>query len=153
VRQSRADRLRVATMLATAGLLMGVGLALGAEPSIAVEEPWLRFIIAARPAAAYLTLSNNTDHVVTLTGASSPGCSSLMLHQSVAEGGQQTMVMVDSIDVPAHGSISFSPGGYHLMCMDPTATTRPGASVPVTLTFADGETVSASFPVRNATGG
>jgi hypothetical protein len=149
---SRADRLRMASMLASAGLLMGVGLALGAEPSVAVKDPWLRFIIAARPAAAYLTLTNNTDHAVTLTGASSPGCSSLMLHQSVAKGGTQTMAMVDSIAVPAHGSISFSPGGYHLMCMDPTKAARPGATVPVTLTFADGSKISASFPVRNATG-
>jgi copper(I)-binding protein len=38
------------------------------------------------------------------------------------------------------------------MCMDPTAAMKPGASVAVTLKFADGSTVSAGFSVRNARG-
>ena len=76
----------------------------------------------------------------------------LMLHRSVDQGGQERMVEVASVPVPAHGKVSFMPGGYHLMCMSPAAAMRPGQSVPVTLRFADGGSLTASFPVRNATG-
>ena len=76
----------------------------------------------------------------------------LMLHRSVDQGGQERMVEVASVPVPAHGKVSFAPGGYHLMCMSPAAAMRPGQSVPVTLRFAGGESLTASFPVRNATG-
>ena len=61
-------------------------------------------------------------------------------------------VMVDSVDVPAHGSVSFEPGGYHLMCMKPSSAVKPGNSVKMTLGFGDGGTLTADFHVRNAKG-
>lgn len=148
----RIETIRLGALLATAGLMMGAGLALGAEPPLKVENAWIRFIIAARPAAGYFTLTNDTDDPVVLTGASSPGCGTLMLHQTVNKGGTDQMAMVDSVSVPAHGSIDFSPGGFHLMCMHPAAETRPGKDVPVTLSFADGKKLETEFPVRGAMG-
>jgi copper(I)-binding protein len=56
------------------------------------------------------------------------------------------------VDVGAGATLKFAPGGYHLMCMDPTPAIRPGNRVPVTLTFADGRRLMVSFPVRNAAG-
>ena len=88
----------------------------------------------------------------TVIGAASPACGMLMLHRSVEQGGQERMVSVTSVPVPAQGKVSFAPGGYHLMCMSPAAAMRPGRSVPVTLRFAGGGSLTASFPVRNATG-
>lgn len=75
-----------------------------------------------------------------------------MLHRSVNDNGQERMEMVDSVPVPAHGEVRFEPGGYHLMCMSPTAEAARGRSVPVTLRFKDGGSLTASFPVRGATG-
>ena len=75
-----------------------------------------------------------------------------MLHRSVNDNGQERMEMVDSVAVPAHGEVRFEPGGYHLMCMSPTAEAARGRSVPVTLRFQDGGSLVASFPVRGATG-
>lgn len=60
------------------------------------------------------------------------------------------MLPVASVAVPPGGTISFAPGGYHLMCMQPRMT--PGTSVDVTLTFRGGRTVSAAFPVYGAAG-
>ena len=75
-----------------------------------------------------------------------------MLHRSVNDNGQERMEMVDSVSVPAHGEVKFEPGGYHLMCMAPTEAAARGRSVPVTLRFKDGGSLTASFPVRGATG-
>jgi len=109
-------------------------------------------IVHSRPAAGYFTLVNDGDSPRRLVGATSPGCDRLMLHQTTEAGGVDEMQMVKSVSVPAHGSVAFVPGGYHLMCMSPAASLRPGSSTPVTLSFADGGTLTTTFPVRGALG-
>ncbi|HEY1783688.1 MAG TPA: copper chaperone PCu(A)C [Roseiarcus sp.] len=138
--------------LGLCALALAVPAALAAEPGLTVSEPWLRLIIPSRPAAGYFVLSNQTGQTRTLVGAASPGCGALMLHRSVSDNGQERMEMVDSVAVPPHGQVKFAPGGYHLMCMSPTAAASPGRSVPVTLSFQDGGSLTTSFAVRGATG-
>lgn len=123
-----------------------------AASKLTLENPWMRFIIKARPAAGYFTLRNDSDTAAELTGASSPACGMLMLHQSKQANGIDKMAAVKSISVPAHGTISFAPGSYHLMCMKPQDTLKAGASVPVALTFADGTKLTAQFPVKGPGG-
>lgn len=102
--------------------------------------------------ASHILRGSFGTSLVQLTGAASPGCGMLMMHQSKTENGVDSMASVKSVTVPAHGSVSFAPGGYHLMCMSPQATMVIGKSVPVTLTFADGKTVAADFPVTGPGG-
>ena len=106
----------------------------------------------SRPAAGYFVLSNETSRTRTLIGAAAPACGAVMLHRSVNDNGQERMEMVESVTVPAHGEVKFAPGGYHLMCMSPTAALVRGRSVSVTLRFKDGGSLVANFPVRGATG-
>jgi copper(I)-binding protein len=118
------------------------------EP-VTVSKPWFRYIAPQIPAGGYMTLTNHTDHPAVLTGAASSACGMLMVHRSEAMGHTETMMSVPSVTVPSGGSISFAPGGYHLMCMQPAMA--PGDRVCVTLSFQGGQTVSASFPVLSAT--
>jgi copper(I)-binding protein len=139
------------TGLAAALLMAGAGSAALAG-GITVEKPWMRLIIKARPAAGYFTLHNGTSKTVELTGASSSACGMLMLHQSKEQNGMDTMMHVNGIKVPAGGKLTFAPGGYHLMCMHPQSSMIVGKSVPVTLKFADGQSVTAQFPVTGPGG-
>ncbi|HEY5311969.1 MAG TPA: copper chaperone PCu(A)C, partial [Pirellulales bacterium] len=132
-------------------------LALAAAPafaagSVSIENPWLRLIIKARPAAGYFTLKNAGDKPVTLVSASSPACGMLMLHQSKQVNGVETMRPVKSVSVPAHGTVGFEPGGYHLMCMQPQPSMQVGSSATVTLKFKDGQSLTQSFPVKGPGG-
>ena len=136
--------------LAALGVLASTSAGHAAAATVSVEQPWMRFIIKSRPAAGYFVLHNNGDAAVELVGAASPACGMLMLHQSKQVNGVEKMLMVNSIKVPAHGSVTFAPGGYHLMCMKPTAAMQVGQSVQVTLSFAGGDKVSAPFPVKGA---
>jgi copper(I)-binding protein len=122
------------------------------ESGLSLSDGWVRSIMASRPAAGYFTLRNDGDKPHKLVAASSPGCGMLMIHRSKNENGIDKMAMVDSVDVPPHQSVSFAPGGYHLMCMKPTEAVKPGKSVSITLTFDDGGTMTADFPVKSATG-
>ncbi|MGA7711579.1 MAG: copper chaperone PCu(A)C [Rhizomicrobium sp.] len=119
---------------------------------LTVSDAWIRALPAGVPAGGYFTLRNDSGKTVTLTGASSPACGMLMLHQSENMGGMMKMDDVASIDIPAGGTIHFSPGGYHLMCMAPKPAIKPGNTVNVELQFAGGQTLTASFAVRNANG-
>jgi periplasmic copper chaperone A len=123
-----------------------------AASQLAISQPWLRFLTPQIPAAGYFTLHNSGQHAAMLTGARSPDCGKLMLHKSVVHNGSASMQMVADVVVPAHGSVSFQPGSYHLMCMSPSPAIAPGHSVPVSLLFKDGSMVTATFPVYGAKG-
>ncbi len=143
---------RVSTAIALgviAGLVLGASAAYAAG-GVTIEKPLMRFIINDRPAGGYFTLRNDTDRSVKLTGASSAGCGMMMPHQSKQVNGVDKMLPVDSVMVQAHGTVSFAPGGYHLMCMSPQM--KVGGTAPVILTFADGKTVSTDFPVKGPGG-
>ncbi len=143
----------VSTAVAASLVLATItGAAAQALDGVTLSGQWFRFIMSSRPAAGYFTLANSSATSQTLTGASSPACGMLMLHKSVRKNGTESMVMVPSVAVPAHGSVKFAPGGYHLMCMKPTAEMQHGKTVPVTLKFAGGNSLEAEFPVRNAIG-
>lgn len=150
-RRSPAARAALTRMLVLGVVLAGAlaaGTAQPLEQGLAIGNSWMRFIMPSRPAAGYFTLSNATSAPVTLVGAASPACGALMLHRTVHEGNVDTMAMVKDVIVPAHGGVSFAPGGYHLMCMSPSPQMIPGHSVRITLRFANGVEITASFPVR-----
>ncbi len=119
---------------------------------LALSNQWFRAVTPKLPEAGYFDLANNSAQARKLVGAFSPACGTLMLHQTISLNGIDRMVMVRSLDLPAHGALHFAPGGYHLMCVSPSADAKPGQSISVTLRFADGATLEASFPVRGATG-
>jgi len=117
---------------------------------ITVSDAWMRALPASVPSGGYFALRNGTAKPVTLTTAQSPACGMLMLHKSSGMAGMSSMDDVSDLVVPAGGTVKFSPGGYHLMCMQ--AKLKPGQPVPVTLNFQDGAKVTATFAVRNAAG-
>jgi copper(I)-binding protein len=132
------------------GLLLSSAAFAAPPPGVTVAKPWMRYLLPSIPAGGYVTLQNSSDTPAVLTGASSPACGMLMLHQTQDMSGMAMMMDVPSVTVPAHGSVSFSPGGYHLMCMQPVM--KPGTTVQVTLKFQDGSALAVAMPVFGATG-
>lgn len=136
------------SMAGMAGMKTG-----GSMPAAAsVHDGWFRALPGGLPSGGYFTLHNDGTAALTLTGTSSPACGMLMLHKSENTGGMSSMADVMSVDVPAGKSVSFAPGGYHLMCMQPGAAMKPGGKAKVTFTFAGGATLDADFAIRNAAG-
>jgi copper(I)-binding protein len=133
-------------LLTLATLLPG----LAAAQSVTVQKPWMRYLLPSIPAAGYMTLQNSGSAPVVVTGASSPACGMLMLHKSEDSSGMAMMMDVPNITIPPHASQTLAPGGYHLMCMQPNM--KIGENVPITLTFQNGGSVSASLPVYGAQG-
>lgn len=119
---------------------------------VSVYDGWFRALPSGQPAGGYFKLKNIGTAPVALLAAKSPVCGMLMLHRSVSSGGTSRMADVEKVSIPPGGVLSFAPGGYHLMCMSPSAAMAPGKSVPVTLVFSDGSTSQSEFVVKNAAG-
>jgi hypothetical protein len=134
-------------------LLLAPCSAMAQAPSpLSLKDGWIRLLPGNLPAGGYFILHNSGKATVQLTGADTPACGMLMLHKSEDKGGMSSMQDVAAVDVPGGGDISFSPGGYHLMCMDPKPSLKQGAQVPVTLSFKGAPPLTARFDVRGATG-
>lgn len=87
-------------------------------------------------AALYFAVQNNTDRVDALEGASSEAAASVEIHETTTgDDGTMGMRPVDaSLQVPAGGSLTFEPGGLHLMLVD-VDRLQVGDEVQVTLTW------------------
>ncbi len=119
---------------------------------LSVSDAWFRALPTGLPAGGYFTIKNAGDRNMVLTGAHSDSCGMTMLHHTVESGGMSRMDAVKSVVVPAHGSLAFAPGGYHIMCMNPTPEVSPGSTITVTLEFADGTRMNVKFAVKGPAG-
>ncbi|MDE1894868.1 MAG: copper chaperone PCu(A)C [Pseudomonadota bacterium] len=139
-----------ATLSLLTGLLLASALHATAAEHIRASHAWIRVLPGDLPAGAYVTLANDGDQAVALSGASSTAYATVMLHRSSMQGGMSRMTMVDSLAVPAHGKAVLAPAGYHLMLMQPRSPVKPGDTVQLLLKFSDGSTLPASFIARPA---
>lgn len=85
--------------------------------------------------AAYMTLTNHTEEVLTFTGATSPAAERVELHQSSITNGMMKMRPVATLEIPPGGEVKLSPGGLHLMLRQLKRSLQPGEHVPITLLF------------------
>jgi copper(I)-binding protein len=132
--------------------LLALGWAsVSAAAGLTMSDAWVR---EAPPGteinAAYFTLRNEDGAAHILTGAVSPQFDRAELHATRVSGGQVRMQRVEAVEVPAHGSVRFEPGGYHLMLIRPRRPLQAGDSVTLTLQFKDADAVTIQAPVRQS---
>ena len=85
--------------------------------------------------AVYFTIHNTGKQDDQLVSASSDVAGAVELHQSVMDNGVMTMKPIQSISVPAGGSVEFKPGGYHVMLIGMRRDLNVGDQFEVTLNF------------------
>ena len=102
------------------------------------------------PSGGYFKASNTGDQPVNLTGISTDAFGMAMLHQTQSQGSTSSMAMVHQVAVPAHGSLVFAPGNYHVMLEHPKQPLKIGTTIPLAFSFSDGEKVTASCAVKSA---
>ena len=104
---------------------------------------------SAPSGAGYLTVKNmgDTDDVL-LAVRSDP--MQVMMHETVEENGVARMVHKMSVPIAAGDTVSFEPGGLHIMFMglngDPF---EEGEAVPATLVFEKAGEIAVEFTVIN----
>jgi copper(I)-binding protein len=103
-------------------------------------------------AAAYVTVANSGAVADTIVKVTTSVTADVMAMTETNAGGVGTMTDLSSVTIPAHGSVSLTPGHSHLMLENPTRQLKQGETVSMTITFATAGTVTLSMPVVPLTG-
>lgn len=69
--------------------------------------------------AGYMSIKNQTGEEVTIVRVSSRHASKIEMHTHSMHDGMMMMKKLESLSIPANGSVLFEEGGYHLMVFDP----------------------------------
>lgn len=101
-----------------------------------------------RAGAAYLRIRNAGERDTALVAAASAVAAAVELHTHVNDGGVLRMRQVSEIVVPAGKEVALRPGGDHVMLIDLKAPLVAGEMLALTLSFADGSSLTVDAVVR-----
>jgi hypothetical protein len=102
--------------------------------------------VKGNPAAAYFSLANSGSGTVSLAAVAIDGAAKAEVHQTMAE----TMEPVERIDVDPGSAVDFKPGELHVMAFDLETRLVAGGKTEMTLTFADGDKLTAPLAIESA---
>lgn len=120
---------------------------------VAVQEAWARPNAAGNNGAVYLLITNGSSSEDVLLGASGELARAVEIHQSMlgedsAEDDEATshegmvmgndvmqMMPVESLSLAANESVTFEPGGYHVMLIELQQDLELGDTFEITLHF------------------
>ena len=98
--------------------------------------------------AAYLTISNKGGEPDRLLSVSCACAAEAEAHATGMKGPMMTMAPAGPVVVPAHGHVSFAPGGLHIMLTGLKAPLLDGSRQEMVLRFERAGPVRAHFQVR-----
>lgn len=116
--------------------------------SLTVSEAWLRPGID--PTAVYFTITNSGASAVTLNGADASWATDVAMHETVDDDGFLMMHHMDSVIVLAGGSVTFEPGGMHLMAENVHTEISAGDSLVLALLADTGSRIEFSAVAKAA---
>lgn len=117
--------------------------------SIEIDHPWSRATPGgASVAAGYLVLKNTGPSGDRLVSATAPFAGRVEIHEMAVKDGIMTMrPLPGGLDIPAGGTVTLKPGGYHIMFLDLKTPLKEGTKVDGTLTFEKAGTVAVQYQV------
>ena len=120
--------------------------------SITVENAWVRATPkGAKVGAGYLTINNEGAEPDRLVSASAGFAGKTEMHQSsMVDGMMKMRPVAGGIEIPAKGTVTLGPGGYHFMFLDLTAPLNEGDTVSGELTFGRAGKMEVAFKVLGA---
>ena len=131
-------------------VLLGIAACDASEP-IAVTHAWVRLPAPGLSVAAgYFDIVNRSATPIALIGATSDAARSIEMHAESHDGDVMQMRQLDSVALAPEQTVSFRPGGTHLMLIGYTGETSD--AIAISLRFSDGSQQKVSFEVRTLTG-
>ncbi|MEO8667007.1 MAG: copper chaperone PCu(A)C [Bauldia sp.] len=105
--------------------------------SLSLTDLWTRASPPKAPSGAgYLTVTNKGSDPDRLFSVSARGVDRTEIHQMAVVDGVMKMGPVEGgIEIPAGGSITLAPGGFHIMFIGLKEPLVEGGRMPVTLNF------------------
>lgn len=129
-------------------LCLGSAVAVAASPPITIESGWAR---PTPPGLAvgggYLVIHNVGATADRLLDVSSTAAAQVEVHESRIEGGIARMRPVGTIAIEPGATVTFAPGGLHLMLMGLKGPLLAGSRVPLVLRFEHAGAIDATLAV------
>jgi copper(I)-binding protein len=131
------------------GLIGGAKAADYKAGALEISQPWARATPkGADSGAAYLTVTNTGKTPRRLSCVSSDAAAKCQIHQmSMHDGVMQMRPVEDGVQIKPGETVTFKPGGYHIMLSELKRALQQGNPVEATLKASDGSTVTVQFPV------
>ena len=108
-----------------------------AQPSpITISGAWVRATVPGQGGTgAFMTLQS--PQTLELVGASTPVAGVAQVHAMKLEGNTMHMQHLPALALPAHQSVTLTPGGNHIMLMDLKQPLAAGSTIAITLQLKD----------------
>lgn len=117
-------------------MLSGCSVSQREAGGIEVSDMWARpSQLMAGNGAVYMSITNAGDVSDRLVSAGSSVAEFVEIHQTTMVDDVMKMQQVDGIEIPASGSVSLEPGGYHIMLINLVQDFSPGDTFSLTLDF------------------
>jgi copper(I)-binding protein len=118
------------------------------EGALVISEAWVRQVPpAARMTAGYLKLRNTGTEPAVVVGARSPLFNAVEIHGTFMVDGMARMRQQESVTIPPGETVSFEPGGLHLMLMQAVEGIPGEGEIPLSLLLADGDRIDLTAPI------
>ena len=96
------------------------------------KEAWVRSMPpGTQVTAAYGMLMNHSDETVTISQLTADVGSEAQMHDVIADGDQRRMVQLETADIAPGASLTFEPGGRHIMLIGVAETLPEGGQVEI----------------------
>jgi copper(I)-binding protein len=119
------------------------------QAGLQVADAWARPADAGANSAVYLQIRNRGGEDELLE-VRTEAAESASLHRTIVDAdGVAHMEPQSEIPIPADETLTFEPGGYHVMLMQSKNALHPGDSISVTLIFQLAGPITIQVPIEN----
>lgn len=126
---------RRSLLLAPAALLALAATAFASDIMVMDARAPASLTPMAKTAAIYMVLMNHGMATDVLTSVATPAASHASAHQTIDDNGVMKMREIERIELVQHGTVTFAPGGYHIMLVGLAAPLKAGQTFPLVMTF------------------
>lgn len=120
---------------------------------LTVVDPWIK-ATDRKMTGLFGVFRNDTGADLEIASIEAPIAGMTEQHETVVgQDGSSVMQPIEGgFTIPAGGELVLKPGDDHIMLMQLTGAIMPGDEIPVTITFADGQTASLTVIAKEYTG-
>ena len=120
---------------------------------ITIVHPWSRPAAQGQNGVIYLEIRNHGAADDRLVAVGTPLAKEVELHRSTMEESVHRMEKVESVVVPAGGTVALAPGGLHVMLIGLKFMLMAEETIPVTFTFERSGVITTGVAVEVRGGG
>jgi len=129
-----------------------------ALPDLLLKNGWVRYSEYSDHVdgmtGAFASVTNNTDHVITIVGGTSDVARMVEVHEVVmVDGSMKMQAKQGGIEIQPGATVTLEPGGLHIMLMGLRKAVLEGDEVSMTIDFDGAEDMNVTWPVKASLAG